>query len=366
VREQPQATAPPFCPNPDCDFHLRDRARWRFVRAGFFLRQCEPRRIQRYRCRHCGRYFSSQTFSTTYWLKRPELLLPTAHRLLGGSGIRQIAREFAVSPTTVLGQAARLGRHCLLFHEQRRPRGLIDEPLALDSFISFEYSQYWPCAFHLAAGRESHFFYGFTDSPLRRSGRMTRRQKRRRVELEAKFGRPDPRAVEHDVATLLETIAPHRQALMVHTDEHQDYPRAIRRVRHLDIHHETISSRAARTPRNPLFEVNLLDLLIRHGDAGHKRETIAFPKRRQAAAERLALMLVWRNYSKHFSERKRDATPAMRLKLFDRPLAMAEILGPRLFPSQRRLPSRWKDYYLGRVRTGQIARGRSHRLKYAA
>jgi hypothetical protein len=292
--------------------------------------------------------------------------LPIAHRLLGCSGIRQIAREFAVSPTTVLGQTARLGRHCLLFHEQRRPKCPIEEPLALDSFISFEYSQYWPCAFHLAAGRQSHFFYGFTDSPLRRSGRMTKHQRRRRGELEARFGRPDPRAVELDVATLLETIAPHHQALMVHTDEHQDYPRAIRRVRHLDVHHETISSRAARTSRNPLFEVNLLDLLIRHGDAGHKRETIAFPKRRQAAAERLALMLVWRNYSKHFSERKRDGTPAMRLGLLDHPLTLAEIVGRRLFPTRESLQSRWMEYYAGKVRTSQIAKGRAHRLKYAA
>jgi transposase-like protein len=366
VREHLSETAPPFCPNPDCHFHVQDRERWRFVRAGFFSRQCEPRRIQRYRCRHCGRYFSTQTFSTSYWLKQPGLLLPLAHRLLGCSGIRQIAREFAVSPTTVLGQAARLGRHCLLFHQQQRPKGLIDEPLALDSFISFEFSQYWPCAFHLAAGRTSHFFYGFTDSPLRRSGRMTKRQKRRRAELEARFGRPDPRAVECDVAALLKTIAPNGQALTIHTDEHQDYPRAIRRARHLDIRHETISSRAARTPQNPLFDVNLLDLLIRHGDANHKRETIAFAKRRQAAVERLAVLLVWRNYIKHFSERKRDATPAMRLGLLERPLTMVEVLRWRLFPSREQLPKRWRSYHDGLVSTRQIPRGRSHTLKYAA
>jgi transposase-like protein len=366
VREEPQANAPPFCPNPDCYFHGRDRDRWHFIRAGFFSRECEPRRIQRYRCRHCGRYFSTQTFSTSYWLKRPELLLPIAHRLLACSGNRQIAREFSVSHTTILGQAARLGRHCLLFHQLMRPKDPIGEPIALDSFISFEYSQYWPCAFHLAAGRESHFFYGFTDSPQRRSGRMTKHQKCRRAELEKQFGRPDPRAVEHDVATLLETIAPRRQKLTVHTDEHQDYPRAIRRARHLDVRHETISSRAARTARNPLFDVNLLDLLIRHGDASHKRETIAFAKRRQASIERMALLLVWRNYSKYFSERKRDATPAMRLGLLGRPLTMAQILERRLFPSRSRLPNRWLSYYLGAVHTGQIKNGRSHRLKYAA
>ena len=80
--------------------------------------------------------------------------------------------------------------------------------------------------------------------------------------------------------------------------------------------HATTRSTVARTPHNPLFPVNLLDLLIRHSSANHKRETIAFSKRRQSAAERLFVLVVWRNYLKSFSERKRDATPAQRLGIY--------------------------------------------------
>ena len=90
----------------------------------------------------------------------PDLLVPIFHRLLGCSGFRQIAREFEVSPTTVLAHSARLGRHCLLFHQLHRPKGRIAEPVVLDGFISFEYSQYYPTAFHVLAGAKSHFFYG--------------------------------------------------------------------------------------------------------------------------------------------------------------------------------------------------------------
>jgi len=335
------------------------------VRTGFFTRQCPPRCVQRYRCLHCGRHFSDQTFQLSYWLKRPGLLQPLFHRLLGCSAFRQIAREFELSPTTVPTHSARLGRHCLLFHERNRPRGVVAEPLALDSFISFEYSQYWPTAFHLAAGSRSHFFYGFTDSELRRSGRMTRAQRLRRARLEARFGRPDPRAVEREVAALLTLVAPHPQRLELHTDEHQDYPRAVRRLPNLSITQHTISSRAARTTRNPLFPINLLDLLIRHSGANHKRETIAFSKWRQSAADRLAVLLVWRNYVKPFSERKRDATPAMRLGLLERPLKVAEVLSRRLFPSRADLPERWGRNYWRRTPTRQIANPADHRLRYA-
>lgn len=357
-------SAPPFCPNPSCAFH-RDAATWRYVRDGYFARRAAPHRIQRYRCRHCGRRFSEQTFRTTYWLKRPELLPLAFHGLVAGSGLRQLARSFRAAPNTIGALAARLGRHCLLFHEQHRPRGPVAEPLALDSFQSFEFSQYSPTLFHLLVGKESHFAHGFTDTELRRSGRMTARQKRRRAWLEARFGRPDPRSTEREVASLLALALPESQRLELHTDEHQDYPRALRRVGHLDVEHRTISSRALRTTRNPLFAVNLFDLLIRHSSANHRRETIAFSKRRQAAAERLWVLIVWRNWLKWFSERRRSGTPAMRAGVATRKLDVGDVLAARLFIDRIGLPERWARYYWRRVPTRRIARCAVHRCRYA-
>ena len=83
---------------------------WRYKKKGFFARSQRPHRVQRYVCHHCGRNFSSQTFSTRYWLKRPRLLEPLFHRLVGGSCFRQISRELGVAHSTVQRQAERLGR----------------------------------------------------------------------------------------------------------------------------------------------------------------------------------------------------------------------------------------------------------------
>ena len=358
--------APPFCPNPACPFHTQPTASWRWVRAGFFLRGANPHRIQRFQCRHCRRHFSEQTFRTTYWSKLPQLLLPVAHRLLGCSGFRQIAREFSISPQTVAGISARLGRHCLLFHEELRPKGELHEPTNLDSFQTFEWSQYHPTLFHLFAGKNSHYTHGFTDSDIRRSGRMRDAQRRKRARLEALHGRPDPRSIEREVAKLLAIVTAGATHLTLWTDEHQDYPRALARQRHLTIEHRTISSRAARTAQNPLFAINLLDHLIRHSGANHKRETIAFSKRRQSAADRLWLFLAWRNYVKSFSERKRDATPAMRVGACSRRWSLKGILEKRRFPSQIALPERWATYYWGLTPTRCIPRARTHTCRYAA
>ena len=358
-------TKPRFCPNPACRHHRDPGPDWRWIRAGFFDRQAAPQRIQRFQCCRCRRHFSTQTFHITYWLRRPDLLEEIFHRLVACSGFRQIARRYDISPSTLATHSARLGRHCLLFHELHRPRGPLDEPLTLDGFESFEFSQFHPTRYHVVVGQRSHYFYGFTDSELRRSGRMTAAQKRRRADLEARLGRPDPRSTELEVATVLRIVAPAAQALELHTDEHTDYPRALRRVPHLSVHHRTISSRAARTPMNPLWSINHLDLLVRHSGANHKRETIAHSKRRQSAIERLLVFLVWKNHVKWFSEQRRDATPAMRAGVSSRRLSVDEVLKERLFPTRIALPPRWAEYYWRRVRTRAIHSNREHRLRYA-
>ena len=356
--------APPFCPNPGCAFHS-DAVGWHYVRDGFYARDCAPCRVQRFRCRHCRRRFSEQTFRTNYWLKRPQLLLPVLHGLLSCACLRQLARALEASPQTILLHANRLGRHAQLFHERHRPRGPIAEPVALDGFQSFEYSQYHPTCYHVVAGRHSHFFYGFSDSELRRSGRMSGAQKRTRARIEQERGTPDPRSIEREVTAVLGLLCPKPQSLELHSDEHTDYPRALRSLRHLEVTHRTISSRAARTPQNPLFAINLLDLLIRHGGANHKRETIAFARRRQMAIWRLWLMLVWRNYMKWVSERRQSETPAMRLGLLKRRLRPKELLRERLFVTRLGLPERWRTYYWGKTPTRMIPRSRDHRLRYA-
>jgi hypothetical protein len=111
--------------------------------------------------------------------------------------------------------------------------------------------------------------------------------------------------------------------------------------------------------------MNLFDLLIRHNSANQKRETIAFSKRRQSAAERLWLLVVWRSYVKSFSERKRDAPPALRAGVCGRRHSLKAILAQRRFPGRIALPERWRRYYWRLTPTRAIPRAHAHVLRYA-
>ncbi len=361
----PTDFTPPFCPNARCDFHANPRG-WRFVRWGTYLRTLpRVRRVPRFRCSHCRRSFSRQTFQTTYWLRRPELQATIFERLVAGSGLRQIARSLGCSPTTVMTHAARLGRHSLLFLAANKPKGAPQEPLVIDGFESFAFSQYYPLHLNLAVGAESHFVYGFTESELRRKGRMRPEQKRKRAQEEKDFGRPDPRAIENGVLALLETVIPEGGKARVRSDQHPAYPRAIRRLKNCNIVHELTSSKKARTTGNPLFPVNRQDEMLRHSGANHRRETIAFSKLRAGVIERAAIQLLWMSFLKSFSEKKQDATPAERIGARSERLTIRGLLHRRLFATRVSLPQPWLSYYRREVRTRRIPNSARHRLVLA-
>jgi len=354
---------PPHCPNPKCECHCPTSG-WKFRRFGSFTRKhCLPAQVTRYRCLHCRRTFSTQTFQTNYWLHKPHLQPIIFRRIQGCSGLRQIALDHEVSPSTIQLHLSRLGRHGMLFQHGNRPE--IREPLVLDGLETFEYSQYFPFHFNVLVGKHSHFFHQFTDSPMRRKGSMRADQKRQRTKLEETLGRPDPKAIEKGVAEVLRMALPEGASLTLHSDEHPAYPRAFKRLPELKIEHVMTPSKEARRPQNPLFPVNLLDLLVRHNGSNHKRETIAFSKRRQGAIERLAAMQVWRNFMRPFSVRKRGPTPAQRAGVMSSKLSVAQLLIKRLFVTHANLPETLAGYYWREVKTSALKVNRTHRLTYA-
>ena len=286
-------------------------------------------------------------------------------KVIGCMANRQIARDLKVSPSTVDRHVARLGRHCLLFHTGMTEGANPSTEVVVDGFETFENSQFYPFHHHVAVEKGTDFFIYFTDSPLRRKGRMTKLQKEKRVILEDLLGKPDPKAIVKDMAELIRVSVGSAESATVYSDDHKAYPRSIKRV-DCKILQDITPGSDHRDSNNSLWEVNLLDLLIRHSSSNHKRETIAWSKRRQGSAERLAIFLVWRNYMKGRREKERGSpTPAMVKGLTDRKLEVEDILSERIFRTRMELPPRWAEYYDRAVETRALPVNRRHELKYA-
>lgn len=338
---RPSRFRPPFCPWPECAAH---RARGRgFHRVGSYRTLSSATRIPRVRCLDCRRTCSRQTFSTTYYLKRPELLVAVASGLAACSAHRQLARSFDCAKTTVTRLAERLGRHAILFQArclaQLPP---LAEPVVHDHFEAFIGRQDRALGIGTAVGAVSRFVYDIDPAPHRGSGRRPDRKPEDGTTVRA--SRAYVRSIQRSIQGLIPHLSEGKR-LSLKVDGRVDYQVALRET--------TLGPRVALqvfpnpvrgpkgTPRSPeavrrdlaMFPVDQLHQLLRHSCADHKRETIAFGRRLESILGRAHLMALWKNFIKARSERAPDrTTPAMRLGITDGRWRWQRILARRLFP----------------------------------
>jgi hypothetical protein len=335
--------------------------------------------VPRFRCPTCRRTFSRQAFSPTYFLKRPELLVPVASALVAGAAHRQIARLLGCAPSTVTRLSYRAGRHVQLLHaaavEALRARWL--ETIVLDHFETFEFTQDYPFGVATAVGRRSWFVYGVDPAPHARAGRLTPFQRRRLASRP-----PRPRRGGYDGSTRrtldrLFRLDP-RGGIHLVTDDHASYRRTIRRHRLADrIRHEVHpnpvrgpkgSPRSAEAIRRDraMRACDVLHGLLRHSTAAHKRETIAFGRRLNALMLRVYGFVVWRNFVKRRTERRSGSiSPAMALGLADRRWTWRQVFAWRRFPDRHRLDPVERKLYEQRWTTPILPANARHRRKLA-
>jgi len=337
---RPSRFLPPFCPWPACAAHrIPGRG---FQRFGSYRKPSDFRRIPRFRCRDCKRTCSRQTFSTTYYLKRPALLVAVASGLAACSAHRQIARSSHCSKTSVTRMAERLGRHAILFHARCRGElPALNETIVHDHWEVFIGRQDRALGIGTAVGSESWFVYDIDPAPHRGSGRRPDRKPERGASPRSN------RSYIESIKRTLRGLIPHvseGQPLVCNVDGRLDYRVAARaadlKSRVLLRAYPNPKRGPKGTPRSPeaierdraMFPVDQLHQLLRHSCADHKRETIAFGRRLESIVGRAHLLAVWKNFIKCRSERRPDrTTPAMRLGMTDTRWRWERVLSRRLF-----------------------------------
>jgi hypothetical protein len=313
----------------------------------------------------------------SYYKKRPELLRPVAAGLVAGSALRQIARSLECAPTTVAGISAHLGRHAMLLQARAlsRLRGRVDEPVVFDHFETFEFTQDFQFGVGTAVGARSWFVYGLDPAPHGRSGRRSPAQQRRLRSRPKRATRGRYAGSTRRVLDLLFTLHRPDRTLVLRSDAHPDYRRALFKHPHrnsIRVESHPNPPRGARgAPRSrqavdrdrAMFPVDLLHKILRHTLAHHRRETIAFARRINAAMERLFLTAVWRNFVKKRTERRPSkTTPAMSLGLSDAPWTWKRVLSRRLFFDRIDLPEPWPVLYRREWTTPLLSSNTRHRL----
>ena len=342
-RVRPSRFLPPFCPRPECCAHTKRGSG--FNRYGYYKKCAGLIRVPRYLCRDCRHTCSRQTFSTTYYLKRPGLQVWIAKGLVGGSAQRQIARSERCAKTTVTRQAERLGRHALLFHARARASGPgIAEEIVHDHFETFVTRQDHALGVGTAVGARSWYVHDVDPAPHRGSGR--RPDRKPDAQVREIPHRTYVESIQRTFSGLIEKV-PTGGKLVFRCDGRLDYRVAIKdpafasRVllqmyRNPDRGPKGSPRSAEAIERDKaMWTADALHQFIRHSHADHKRETIAQGRRLESIVGRLHLHAVWKNFIKRRTERHPDpATPAMWRGITESPWTWERLLAQRLFSTR--------------------------------
>ena len=300
---------PSHCPNPECIHYLTPM-------NNHWYRKISPYRtktfglVNRFLCKACHKSFSTQTFSIDYYAKRKLNHLYIFNQINAGAGLRNIARDLHVSPKTVTNRINRLARNAIFIHQAILDELPYSEHFAADGFESFCVSQYFPDNYNILVGEDSQFVYHWDYVTIRRKGRMTERQKKKRDELENTF-RALGKGIENSFRELSEFLEKKTHSrngyVILSTDEKKDYERALykspsckERLFDGSWRHRKVNSKDVRNTHNPLFPVNYMDREFRKDMAAHARETVQFNRNVNDGMLRMSLYLFSHNYLKPY------------------------------------------------------------------
>jgi len=300
-------TIPPFCPQAECRYHHREnippseRSVW-YHKDGTYRPKNLNREVQRFVCTHCGKRFSAHTFSLDYGVQKHLSYRRIFDQLNSGSGIRSLARNLHVTDKVIINRVARLARQALALHALMRKHVCLREAVTADGFESFTGSQYFPNNIHIAVGKTSQYLYGLDYAPIRRKGRMTESQKKRREILEKRWKAPAG-DISRSFIRLIRQIGRygdknHLPPVWIYTDEKREYRQVLRSIGWS--RHVTIPSSLPRTRHNELFSVNYYDREFRKDQGNHVRQTVEFSRDVNNMMDRLWMYSAYHNYVKPF------------------------------------------------------------------
>ena len=303
---------PPFCPNPNCTNHhevpRKNKYSW-FAKDGFYS-SCLLGKTQRYKCKQCKIRFSKQTFSLDYYAKKKIRYQNLLKELVSTSNLSDMSRRFGVSHNTISNKIRRLSRQALGVNSHLRQHISLHEPFVADGFEGVAVNFYYPNNVNIMMGKNSLFFYVFNYTTIKRTGKLTEKQRADRDYYES-IWKADTKGVKHSFNRLVEDLAQldfidHDIFPMVlFTDKKLEYKRALRGNRFFRtlsegelFYHFTISSKEPRTLENPLFPVNYMDRQFRKDIAEHVTKSICFAKNVNNQMERMHIYQFYHNYIK--------------------------------------------------------------------
>lgn len=203
------------CPNPNCKYHQKTD---QVCKSGTYYRRCDHQRIQTYRCNHCGKKFSSATFSLAKGQLKRKINCKVKQLLCSGVSQRRIAKLLKINRGTVKRKLIYLAKKANVNQKQflEKLKKNKVKVIYLDDLITIEHTKLKPLSVSVAI-TEQRKFLAVEVSTIAASGLLAK-------DSVKKYGlRPSQH--RQGLERVFQTIAPILdQDACLKSDEHKLYP----------------------------------------------------------------------------------------------------------------------------------------------
>lgn len=331
---------PPRCPNPGCAMHTEPEPDF-YRPRGSYRSSVKAHPIPRFRCLHCLRSFSRQTFRHDYRDKKPHLNVRVVEFLCSGVGYRQTARMVRMTRNNLEAKARKIQRTMgdldtnLITRAgdvDRRNPGEVDVDILFDEFETYETCRNtMPLSVPTAVENKSLLILGSRAAPIRPRGRMSAKRLRRIAAHERRYG---PRKDESPEACRwvlgrAAKLRPTAKRVRLGTDCKTTYPGYAREAFGEErlVHHRTLGSEP-RDGRSPLATINFIEALMRDLIGRLRRQSWLVSKQYEYLNLHLGQYACWRNWSRPRYNAD-DACPGQFSGFAERRLRRSELVGWR-------------------------------------
>lgn len=320
---------PPCCPHSGCRASAPSST-FDFATAGTYVRRCDGRLVQRFRCASCKLTFSDQTFRLDYRFRKPQLDKVVFESFVSKVSHRQIARVLRTRRPTVERRLRRFGEHARAFQQVLLEGKRFTGSFSLDEAESFETDRrLMPVTLPVLIERDSRFLVHHAVGTLPARKASSPALVKRRQELVAKHGqrRNGSRAAVRACFELLARHTDEKSRVEVLTDLKASYPGILREVfGKRPVVHGRTSSKEKRDSKNPLFAINHTLAMLRDGVSRLVRRTWCHAKLRERLLLHVWIYAAWRNFVRYVSNERRKETPAMAIGVEKVPWDLSQLL----------------------------------------
>jgi transposase-like protein len=281
------------CPNIECFFYLKHDC---VIKDGSYFRKNDSRKIQRYKCTHCSKRFSRETFKLEYYQKKRRINFTLFKLLSSGTSHRRAALALGVNKKTVERRIAYLGQKCRQKNETFLKKQKKVKRFEFDDLITKENSKLKPLSVSVAVDRDSRRILSAQVSKIAAFGHLAKIARK-------KYGK---RKSEHKKAlkAMFEELKPLTQKeCFIRSDEHQNYQMFVDRYYPKAFYQQFKSERAhvagqgeiKKVSFDPLFAINHTMAMLRDNIKRLTRRTWCTTKKVERLKDCLDIYIYYHN-----------------------------------------------------------------------